>query len=89
MERIKKGHFFLLPKHYGADIVEDFRPISLSSSIYLIIAKVLANRLCEVINKLVGPFQPAFIARRQLVDNVVMAREIVAAWGRKGTKGFI
>ena len=39
IERINKLHLFLLPKHQGADRVEDFRPISLSNSIYLIIAK--------------------------------------------------
>ena len=87
--RINKSHLFLLPKRQGADRVEDFRPISLSNSIYLIIAKVLANKLQEVIGELVGPFQSAFIPGRQLVDGTVVAREIVAAWRQKGTKGFI
>ena len=52
MERINKSHMFLLPKYQGADQVEDFRLISLSNSIYLIIAKVLSNRLRMVINEL-------------------------------------
>ena len=45
MERINKSHIFLLPKRQGADRFEDFCPISLSNSIYLIIAKVQANRM--------------------------------------------
>ena len=35
----------LIPKKVGASDVKDFRPISLTSSIYKIISKVLANRL--------------------------------------------
>ena len=64
MERIKKSHLFLFPKHHGTDRVEDFCLISLSNSIFLIIAKVLANRLHEVINELVRPPQSAFIPGR-------------------------
>ena len=89
MERINKSHLFLIRKHQGADRVEDFCPISLSNSIYLIIAKVLANRLRKVINELVGPVQSAFIPERQLVDSAVVAGKIVATWRQKGTKGFI
>ena len=55
-ERIKKSHIFLLQKCQGADEV-DFHPISLSNSTYLIIAKVLANRLREVIDELIELFQ--------------------------------
>ena len=73
----------------GAKQVGDFRPISLSNSIYLIIVKALANRLREVINYLVGPAQSTFIPGRQMVDSVVMVEEIVAAWQRRGTKGFM
>ena len=57
MEKINKSHVFLLPKCEGVDKVDGFHPISLSNSIYLIIAKVLANRLHEVNDELVGPFQ--------------------------------
>ena len=78
MERINKSYLFLLPKCQRVDRVEDFQPIYLSNSIYLIIAKVLASRLHEVINDLVGPFQSTFIPGRQLVDSIVVAGEIVA-----------
>ena len=79
MERINKSHLFLPQKHQGADRVEKFCPISLSNSIYLIITKVLANKLREVIDKLIGPFQSAFIPERQLVDRAIVAGKIVAA----------
>ena len=89
MERINKSYLFMLPKRQGAESVNDYRPISLSNSIYLIVAKVLANRLKEVIGELIGPFQYAFIPGRQLPISVVMAGEILAAWKEQGTKGFM
>ena len=88
MAKINRSHLFLPQKRLGADRVEDFRPISLSNSIYLRIAKVL-DKLRGVINELVGPFQSAFIPARLLVDSVTVAGEIIAAWQRKGTRGFM
>ena len=38
-----------IPKKVGAVLVKDFRRISLVSSIYKIIAKILANRLKTVL----------------------------------------
>ena len=40
----------LIPKKNGASNIRDFRPISLVGSVYKILAKVLANRLKEVLN---------------------------------------
>ena len=79
MERINKSYLFVLPKRQGAENVNEYRSVSLSNSIYLIVAMVLANGLKEVIEELIGPFQYAFIPGRQLPDSVVMAGEILAA----------
>ena len=40
----------LVPKKNGASNIRDFRPISLVGSVYKILAKVLANRLKEVLD---------------------------------------
>ena len=45
MDHINRAYITSLPKTPRVERVGDFRPISLSNSIYLIIAKVLANRL--------------------------------------------
>ena len=76
-ENLNKVYLILLPKTVGAESIGDFRPISLSNSIYLIIAKVLANRLREVLDGLISLFQFAFIPGRQMIDSVVLAEEIV------------
>ena len=89
MDRLNNALLVLIPKCQGAEQVGDFRLISLSNSLYLIIAKALANRLQEVINYLVRQAQSAFIRGRQMVDNMVIVEEIVAAWQHSGTKGFM
>ena len=43
----------LIPKKGGAGDMHDFRPISLVGSLYKILAKVLANTLKRVIDKVV------------------------------------
>ena len=79
MNWINRAYIVLIPKVQGAEQIGDFRPISLSNSIYLIIAKVLANRLRGVLTSLISPFQSAFMSSRQMSDNIVLAQEIVAA----------
>lgn len=54
----------LIPKIPGANSFKDFRPISLVGGIYKIIAKVLANRLKLVLEKVISKSQSAFIKGR-------------------------
>ena len=89
MERLNKVYIVLLPKVPGAELIDNFHPIALSNSIYLIIAKVLANHLREVLDSLISPLQSAFIPGRQMIDSIVMAEEIVAAWRRSSISGFL
>ena len=63
MERLNKVYIVLL-KIPRAELLGDFRPIALSNSIHLIIAKVLANRLRKVLDGLIGPVHSAFIPGR-------------------------
>ncbi|GKC44896.1 hypothetical protein Tco_1062618 [Tanacetum coccineum] len=54
----------LIPKVSNPIHVNDFWPISLINTHYKIIAKVLANRLSKVVDKIVSREQTAFIAGR-------------------------
>ena len=64
MDWLNRAYIVLLPKVQGAEQIGDFRPISLSNSLYLIFAKVLANRLQGVLASLTSPFHSAFIPGR-------------------------
>jgi len=44
----------LIPKKAGAIDISDFRPISLVSGVYKIIAKVLANRMSSIMEKIIS-----------------------------------
>ncbi|GJX77443.1 RNA-directed DNA polymerase, eukaryota [Tanacetum coccineum] len=67
----------LIPKLHDARVVKDFRPICLIGSVYKIVAKILANRLVEVLGDLVHEVQSAFIANRQILDGPFILDELI------------
>ncbi|GAU30291.1 hypothetical protein TSUD_385120 [Trifolium subterraneum] len=78
----------LIPKVECPLKVSEFRPIALVSSIYKILAKVLANRLRSVIGNVVGESQTAFIKDRQILDGILIANEVVDD-ARRGKKDLL
>ncbi|GJZ48060.1 RNA-directed DNA polymerase, eukaryota [Tanacetum coccineum] len=66
----------LIPKIPDANVVKDFRPISLIGSLYKIIAKILTNRLVNVLGGLVNEVQSAFVANRQILDGPFIINEL-------------
>lgn len=51
--------------------------ISLCNIAYKILAKALANRLAKVISKCVSEEQSTFVAGRSIIDNALIASEVV------------
>ncbi|RVX08241.1 Transposon TX1 uncharacterized 149 kDa protein [Vitis vinifera] len=69
--------------------ISDFRPISLITSLYKIIAKVLLGRLRGVLHETIHSTQGAFVQGRQILDAVLIANEIVDERRRSGEEGVV
>ncbi|GBG90048.1 hypothetical protein CBR_g50141 [Chara braunii] len=73
------GEANIILRHKKGDPMEirNWRPVSLLSAPYKLYAKVLANRLTEVLPDLVHPTQTGFVPTRQILTNVIMVREVL------------
>lgn len=74
----------LIMKKLRANKVSDFRPISLFSSLYKIISKVLAERLKKVLPLLIDNSQAAFVEGCHILDAVLVAFETVGDYRSNG-----
>lgn len=72
----------LIPKTIGAKKLVDFRPISLCNVVYKIVSKILARRLQEITPEMISSNQSAFVKGRLLVENVLLATELVQGFGQ-------
>ncbi|KAJ9691733.1 hypothetical protein PVL29_013809 [Vitis rotundifolia] len=79
----------LLPKKSMAKKISDYRPISLITSLYKIIVKVLAERLRGILHETIHSTQGAFVQGRQILDAVLIANEIVDEKKRSGEEGVV
>ncbi|KAJ9536674.1 hypothetical protein OSB04_un000147 [Centaurea solstitialis] len=70
----------LLPKNPNATRVSDFRPISCCSTLYKCISKVIVTRMKSALDTVVGKYQSAFIPGRKIVDNILLAHELVIGY---------
>ncbi|GKU92519.1 hypothetical protein SLEP1_g6233 [Rubroshorea leprosula] len=75
--------------NFVQEFQEHGRPISLIGILYKIIAKLLANRLRNVLPKVIGEQQMAFLKGRQLAEGVVIANEVIDEVKRKEMKSFL
>lgn len=67
----------LIPKRTEATEMKDYRPISLCNVFYKVISKIIANRLKVILPQFVAANQSAFVSERLLIENILLATEIV------------
>jgi hypothetical protein len=67
----------LIPKVVNPQRFSDFRHISLVGCMYKVLAKMLANRLKLVINKIIYETQSAFIKGTHILDGILFANVVV------------
>ncbi|GAU34899.1 hypothetical protein TSUD_144300 [Trifolium subterraneum] len=75
----------LIPKCENPVSMKDMRPISLCNVLYKMVSKLLANRLKMCLEKCVSEEQSAFIEGRSILDNALIAIEVIHALKRKTT----
>ena len=87
---LNQTHIALIPKIKGPESIGSFRPISLCNTIYKVITKIIVARIRPLLDKLVSPFQSAFVPGRKGVDNAVIAQELIHTISRKkGKVGYM
>lgn len=79
----------LIPKSDNPSGLNEYRPVSLIGSLYKILAKVLANRIKQVMPKIISEIQFAFFGGRHVLDGVLIANEVIDGWKTSNRKGLV
>lgn len=74
----------LVPKKPGASSITDYRPISCCNTTYKAISNLLVKRLKIILPEAILPNQTAFIRGRLLIENTLLASEIVQGYHKNG-----
>jgi hypothetical protein len=72
----------LVPKKKNDVFMGDYRPISCCNLVYKCITKILANRLVSGLEDFISSNQGAFIPNRSIVENILLAQELVCNYHR-------
>ena len=79
----------LIPKNDNPSCLNEYMPISLIGSLYKILAKVLSNRIKQVMPMIISESQSTFIGGRNILDRVVIANEIIDGWKKNMIKCIV
>ena len=80
LKSLNNTFLVLLSKKGRAEELGDFRPINLLGGLYKLLAKVLANRIKNVIGRVVSLDQNTFVMGRQILDASLIANEVIDSW---------
>ncbi|XP_038704713.1 uncharacterized protein LOC120000656 [Tripterygium wilfordii] len=86
---VNSSFITLVPKISGASKLTEFRPISLVGSLYKIVSKSLAERLKTALPYVISESQSTFMKGRQILDNILIANEVVHFIERRKKKGLL
>ena len=88
--KLNRAHIVLIPKKPDAEVVGDFRPISLTHGAAKIFAKMLAIRARRRMKEVVAANKSVFILDRNLHDNFLLVCQVARKiHGRKEAGVFL
>lgn len=73
----------LIPKKLDSMEMKDYRPIACCNVIYTVVSKILANRLKKILPRIITESQSAFVQGRLLMENVLLASELVKGYHKE------
>lgn len=80
----------LVPKIESPESMVHFRPISLCSTLYKVISKVLVACLRPILPNLISPNQVSYVLGRHITNNILITQELLHKFKvSKGKKGFV
>lgn len=87
---VNKTNIVLIPKVKRPKSITEFRPIVLCNVLYKLVSKAIVIRLKDVLYAVVKENQSAFVPRRLITDNALIAIEVFhmmkkRSRGRRGT----
>lgn len=77
LRKLNHTNLVLIPKVKCPKNMTQYRLIALCNIIYKILAKVLTNKLKKVMPKVIGVNQSAFVAGKQILDNILVVHEVL------------
>ncbi|PKU87700.1 Putative ribonuclease H protein [Dendrobium catenatum] len=69
-------YIVLIPKIDGPNHWHDFRPISLCTFLNKLNSKIIANRLINILPRIISLNQTGYVKGRSIFDNILLAQEI-------------
>ncbi|KAL3690932.1 hypothetical protein R1sor_004583 [Riccia sorocarpa] len=84
----RKGVIKLIPKNKRKHLLQNWRPITLLTTTYKIIAKIFARRLKEMLPALIDEQQTGFVAGRNIIDNILSLR-LAQEWAQVSDQNCI
>lgn len=86
---VNSSFITLIPKKENPCGIANYRPINLIGSLYKILSEVLANGFKNVLPRIVGEAQSAFMGGRNILAGVLISNEIIDWWKKRKKRGLI
>ena len=85
------NHTFLslIPEKRNAQAMGDYRLTSLINTMYMIVTKVMTNRLKEVISRIISIMQRGFLHMRLIKEGIIVLHEVIHLKPKKREAGIV